>query len=277
MGDVVASLKRISVWPIADRARLFRLQRRYREELGGNVVSAIHPKDDMFRLIRFKNKSRSAAAATADYLESGEIHLRNLEEIFRDIRYSFRQVNSFLDFACGHGRLARFLVRKLEPAKITVSDISEEGVDFTRRTLGVNGFYSTGEPGRLVHDGHYDVIYVVSLFSHLPLATWSDWLEKLYSMLNPKGLLIFSTHGPGAREILSARGWLPTDLKPEGDGFYYSPANETEGRLSPHIYGTTFVTDAYVRDVITSRSLGRLLGWYPMKIAELQDAYVIER
>jgi SAM-dependent methyltransferase len=277
---VTMSFKRLSYWPVralVDRASLIRLKRRYRKELGGDIVSKIHPKDEMYRLLRGINKSRSAAAATIEYLESGEVLLRNLEEIFRDIGYSFRLVDSFLDFACGYGRLARFLVRRLEPAKITVSDISEEGVDFTCRTLGVNGFYSTGQPERLAHDGHYDVIYVVSLFSHLPMSTWNDWLEKLYSMLSAKGLLIFSTHGIGAREILSARGWVPTDLKAEGDGFYYSPANETEGRLSPHIYGTTYVTDTYVREVIRSRALGHLVGWYPTKISGLQDAYVVAR
>lgn len=70
------------------------------------------------------------------------------------------------------------------------------------RAFGVSGFYLAGAPKDLDVAERFNVICVASLFSHLPLTLWEDWLEKLHSMLAAGGLLIFSTHGLSCLESL---------------------------------------------------------------------------
>jgi SAM-dependent methyltransferase len=200
--------------------------------------------------------------------------LTNLQEIFEDIGYGFNQIDSFLDFAGGYGRFTRFLIQKLSHEKITVSDIDKTAVDFCKKTFEVNGFYSVDNPKRLIHDNKYDVIYVASLFSHLSLRLWGGWLKRLYDTLNEGGMLIFSTHGRYSYDLLDDE--TRTHVKKVEEGFFYLPQSETK-RLSTKDYGTTYVTYDYMKKVIRQNNLQKLIGFYPKKLWDFQDIYVIQK
>jgi SAM-dependent methyltransferase len=258
-----------------DDAEVEKLRAAYRSRFGTDAITEIHPADEMFNLLRI-NAGGSPSAGLKKYLETGEALVNELAEIYRDIGYSFDRVGSFLDFACGFGRVTRFLANRLGPQRVTSSDICRDGVDFVRRTFGVKGFYSAGEPSEFEHDGTHDAIHVVSLFSHLPLRTWADFLSRLYGMLNPGGILVFSTVGDGAYKICRENGTWP-EFEPQAPGFAYFVGNETMGRLDGHIYGTSYVTESFVRQVIDDRRLGRLVRFLPQGIGGFQDGFVIEK
>lgn len=258
-----------------EEAAIQKLKAAYRSRFGTDAITEVHPTDEMFLMMR-DHCGGSTAAALKTYLESGEALLGDLDRIYQDIGFSFDRIGSFLDFACGFGRMTRFVAHRLGANKVTASDISRDGVDFARRAFGVRGFYSAGEPGEFEHDGTHDAIYVVSLFSHLPLRTWTDFLARLYGMLNPGGILVFSTHGDGAYKHCMERKMWP-ELEPQADGFRYHAANETRGRLDGHIYGTAYVTESFVRRVVAERQLGRIRGFYPQGVSGFQDAYAIEK
>jgi SAM-dependent methyltransferase len=251
------------------------LKAAYRSRFGSDTIAEIHPNDEMFNLIRL-NVGGSVSAGLKRYLETGEALVTDLAEIYSEIGYSFDRVGSFLDFACGFGRVTRFLANRLGPQRVTASDITRDGVDFVQRTFGVKGFYSAGEPWAFEHDGKHDAILVVSLFSHLPLRTWADFLTRLHGMLNPGGILVFSTHGDGAYKNRRESGSWP-EFEPQAPGFAYLAGNETMGRLDGHIYGTTYVTESFVRQVVDDRGLGRLVRFLPQRISGFQDGYVIRK
>jgi SAM-dependent methyltransferase len=185
-------------------------------------------------------------------------------------------MGSFLEFACGYGRFTRFLVRRLEPAKITVSDISRAAVDFQRRAFGVQGFYSTESAANLHHDRCYEVVFVASLFSHLSIAHWTPWLVRLYGLVAPGGLLIFSTHGNYTRDVVFGEGYRD-QLETAAPGFTFLRTNETGGRLSTGYYGNTFVTSEFVRSQVRENGLGSLVGEYPNSLWGTQDCYVVSK
>jgi len=215
------------------------------------------------------------ARARRTYLSSGDRNIRELEQILDGLGRTLGPHLSLLDFACGHGRLTRFLVSRLGRDRVTVSDIDPVAVDFVTAAFGVSGFYSVGRAGDLDHEGSYDVILVASLFSHLPRGEWEAWLTKLHGLLAERGVLIFSTQGPSLYETLGAeaRAAALTDTP----GFYFVQSNETLGRLDVADYGQTYVEREYVAGVLESQSLGRLLGYYPRALWGRQDVYVVER
>jgi 2-polyprenyl-3-methyl-5-hydroxy-6-metoxy-1,4-benzoquinol methylase len=277
-----ASLFRSRVVSYKARAQLSALEREYKKKYGSSFTIATDDKDEMLP----SGSGAEKYLAKVRYLQSAELLLLNMESVLRDVGRSLRQVNSYLEFACGYGKLIRFLVHRLGREKITASDISRDAVDFVRATFGVQGFYSAAHPDELNHAGKYDVINVFSLFSHLPLSTWGPWLKRLYAMLNDDGLLLFSTLGMYWYNRLTEEGAV-CGYKKEGfrqlaDGFYYSEENETRGRLGGDIYGIAIVTEDFVRAVVASQSLGELVRVYPIGLrgldpAQYQDYYVIKK
>ncbi len=143
---------------------------------------------------------------------------------------------------------------------------------FVRRKFAVDGFYSVTAAEDLVHDGRYDVIVVVSPFSHLSIEDWTPWLKRLYAMLNQDGVLLFSTLGA---QDYSAVGGRAFEAKAEG--FLYNPENETRGRLVGEHYGAAYVTEGYVEGVVSALPSARLLGYWPAALNHFQDVYVVQR
>jgi SAM-dependent methyltransferase len=122
---------------------------------------------------------------------------------------------NILDFPCGHGRVLRSLQSAFPTAKLTACDIDRDGVDFCEATFGVTGVYSDNDLDQVEVGRGFDLIWVGSLFTHLPDARWPDFLDFLASRLAPTGLLVFTTHGPWYAEQIragtSSLGGVPSE------------------------------------------------------------------
>lgn len=245
---------------------------KYRRKYGGRFVATVDANDD---LLHYGLEAASAYPAfryyhgVRMYLEGGEWNSHEVEKVLGDVGVSLADAGSFLEFASGYGRLTRHFVHTISPSKITVSDIDPRAVDFVRETFGVGGFYSASTAEEVAHDGRYDVIVVVSLFSHLPEASWRPWLERLHRMLNADGVLLFSTHNFHDAD--------PKDFETQAEGFLYRRQNETRGRLDVQQYGAAYVSDAYVKGAVAEHFAGRLLTFAPHALMGGQDAYVVRR
>ena len=177
------------------RVRLARLARRLRRRYGRNLSFEIHPNDLMY-LWYLRD---SVARARATYFSSGDRNTREFEVILEGLGRTLGPELSLLDFACGYGRVTRFLVAELGRDRVTVSDVEPAAVDFVVAALGASGFDPTRRAEDLDHEGRYDVILVASLFSHLPRREWEAWLAKLFGLLTERGVLVFSTQGTSLR------------------------------------------------------------------------------
>jgi 2-polyprenyl-3-methyl-5-hydroxy-6-metoxy-1,4-benzoquinol methylase len=107
---------------------------------------------------------------------------------------TFDEVDEWLDFGCGYGRVIRFLVEKVPPARISASDVVKEGVDFCQSEFGVNPIYSQRELAR-TRLGSFDFIYAISVLTHLNEPNSVAFLRLLGESLNPGGIALFTTHG----------------------------------------------------------------------------------
>jgi SAM-dependent methyltransferase len=107
-----------------------------------------------------------------------------------------RDVQSILDFPCGHGRVLRTLKEAFPAASLSACDIATDGVDFCVETFGAEGVYSEDDLSTVDLGGDFDLIWVGSLFTHLPLERWEAFVSFLSRRLAPEGLMVFSTRGP---------------------------------------------------------------------------------
>jgi hypothetical protein len=101
-------------------------------------------------------------------------------------------------------------------------------------------------------------------------------LGRLYEMLAPGGLLVFSTHGPFARDGIYGESWRD-QLESKSEGFSYLKTNETDGRLAVEYYGSAFVTEEYVKGQVAEHGFGTVRHVYPAKLWGSQDLYVLEK
>ncbi|AYD65760.1 class I SAM-dependent methyltransferase [Achromobacter sp. B7] len=98
-----------------------------------------------------------------------------------------------LEYGCGIGRNIPFLRDSFPKAAIDGSDVSELSLDMAREQHPDNFFFleagqTDGEP--------YDLIFVASVFHHIPPAERQRVTESLVQRLRPGGILCVFEHNP---------------------------------------------------------------------------------
>ena len=177
-----------------------------------------------------------------------------------------------LEFASGYGRVTRHLRVILPNNSITASDVHPEAVSFIRDRLGVEAVGSHVEPGSAEIGSGYDLIVVLSLFSHLPDRTFGAWLQTLTSALSPEGFLMFTTHGDAAiQQYPNLTDSLDRSL---GYGFI-EVSDQNDLKLSD--YGTAVVTPSYVMKRVEEYTDAKLFSFTSGNWFGLQDEWIIQR
>lgn len=229
------------------------------------IDTAIHPACQM--LAHSLRAHRDADAAVSQYFSVAEQQHGVVRGLAQRLFEHPRSVR-LLDFACGYGRLLRFLVHSLPPANIHAAEIQPDAVEWVRERYGVDARLSTARPRDFDSPRRYDMIWIASLFSHLPDGLFQRWLARLAGLLEDDGVICLSVHD----EAL-----LPAGMRVPESGLLYIAGSENAG-LDPSIYGTTFVKGDYVE-----RALEHAFGGpcrvrrLPRLLAHEQDVYVATR
>lgn len=222
--------------------------------------------DDIFGFFRGHHSSRNPLR---DYLADGWRTLSELMLLLEAVDQPLLKTPRVLEFASGHGRFTRHLVKALGAKRVVVSDVVPSAVEFARSTFGVDGFLSASAPEEVQWPGRYDLVFVLSLFSHLPRSTWSRWLKVLYEAVAPGGLLVFSTHGLKAAEF--------DHVTLEGDGFFFAASSESNA-IDAQEYGTTFTAPEFVlARIAETMGADKLVHTVPVQFWNHQDAYVLRK
>ncbi|MES9862326.1 MAG: class I SAM-dependent methyltransferase, partial [Candidatus Thiodiazotropha sp. 4PDIVS1] len=184
----------------------------------------------------------------------GDESLSNFENAGRLISYnihsSIHSINEsyenkrILDFGCGCGRLIKYLSRFSDNNNFYGTDIDDEAITWCQNELSNMGKFLTNKvmPPLPFDDNFFDVIYSISVFTHLPEEMQFAWLEELGRITKRGGYLLLTTHG---EELLNkAPKRYQKQLK--NAGFLYSKGDGTDGL--PDFYQTSFHTDAYIQE-----------------------------
>ena len=226
----------------------------------------ISPSDDIFH---FFAGHPSSVNPLRDYFADGWRTLSELMLLLEAVDRPLLRMPRVLEFASGHGRFTRHLVKALGAPRVTVSDVVPSAVEFSRATFGVDGFLSASRPEDVRWPGQYDLVFVLSLFSHLPRSTWSRWLRVLQDAVAPGGLLVFSTHGQKAADFDS--------VTLDADGFFFAPSSESSA-IDAHEYGTAFTSEAFVlKEVAEVWGADALAHHALVHFWNHQDAYVLRK
>jgi SAM-dependent methyltransferase len=111
-------------------------------------------------------------------------------------------LSAILDFGCGCGRVIRHL-QDLS-GEIHGCDQDAAAVAWCRRNLRRGRFaVNTIEPRLPYPNAQFELIYALSVFTHLPARLQQGWMNELERVLAPGGYLLLSLHGVPYLDVLS--------------------------------------------------------------------------
>ena len=178
---------------------------------------------------------------------------------------------SVLDFGCGCGRVLRWLAPELTPARLFGTDIDRQAVAWCSKNLpGIAWSVNAGLPPTGYAAQSFDLIYAISVFSHLDEDFQFYWLNELRRITKPDGIVLLSIHGSYYLDTLEEG--MVAEIKAKGMLFVVSDGWKN---IFPDWYQIALHTKEYVLG-----SYGRyfdVLEYIPGGMGGVQDLVVLQR
>ena len=111
-------------------------------------------------------------------------------------KYLLRTPHRILDFGCGDGVMT-CEVQKLFPATLLYGvDPSFESVDLAKKKSSFIHFYTSGKTVPYFESHMFDIVYCAGVFHHIPYEEHNDYINELYRILKPGGIIILFELNP---------------------------------------------------------------------------------
>lgn len=110
-----------------------------------------------------------------------------------------------LEWGCGPARIVRHLPALLPEASVSGTDYNEATIAWCRENIRGVQFDTNGlRPPLRYAPASFDVVYALSVFTHLSARNHGEWLDELRRILAPGGLLLLTTQGAAFSAKLTA-------------------------------------------------------------------------
>lgn len=136
------------------------------------------------------------------FLEVGAQLCGSIQDAVAESGTPVGEMRAILDFGCGCGRVARHW-DGVEGPEVYGCDYNPELVAWCAGNLPhLRAMRNELEPPTPYVGGGFDLIYALSVFSHLDEQRQRDWLAEFRRLLRPGGLLVLSVLGEKLRHRL---------------------------------------------------------------------------
>ncbi len=172
------------------------------------------------------------------YLDVGKLSWKSIETLLAKQNRTASDFKNVLDFGCGSGRVVRNI--PLENEKNTWGiDIDGDAISWCQKNLPEYRFAQIApDPQTHFEKDSFDLIFSISVFTHLDETRQNAWLEETSRLLQPGGIFIASVHGDHHRKLHSRQldlsmGFLFNDskqrfFKKDGLPRFYQDAHHTK-------------------------------------------------
>jgi len=183
-------------------------------------------------------------------------------------------MRSVLEFGCGSGRVIRHF-RYIDGLRLAGTDANSKPVEWDRKNLpGIEFNHNALKPPLAYPDSSFDLIYALSVFTHIPLQWQRPWLDELRRVLRPGGYLLCTVHGDSV---------INSQLDDQGraalkrDGKLTLDAKNPQASYSSQVLGSwdVFQTRDQVREVFGAGF--ELLCYTSHEAAAGQDTLVLRK
>ncbi len=227
----------------------------------------------------------------ADFIRAGRNCAEPLVQAVRDLGRPFDEFERVLDFGCGSGRVLQHLYGRFE-CTFYGCDVDEAPVRWAERSFP-EAVFEVNEfaPPLPFPPRFFDMVFSVSVFTHLDEEAQFDWLDEVHRVLKPGGLALLSVRGKhGLRKRLSGeaeltpthRAALEAEKNLEEAGFTFQDylfgnegADSFRRRGITGKWGLAAHSEEYIR-----REWGRLfrvVDVRPGVVDDIQDLVLLEK
>ena len=193
---IASFLRRSGLMPLVFRGRMLlspvmpaTLARNLRWRLGGAHEALPLP----------NVRARFLVAGSADIQGFLELGRRAADSIAAAVVKAGRPIDSMgaiLDFGCGSGRVLRHWHGLAGRVAVYGTEMNEALVTECRRCVPFATVAQNRPAPPLDHPGRrFDLVYALSVFTHLHEDLQRAWRDELHRVLAPGGLLLVTTHG----------------------------------------------------------------------------------
>lgn len=102
-----------------------------------------------------------------------------------------------LDWGCGLSRVVMHIPKLAEPGSaVYACDINAQMIEFNQNTYkNVSYAISPYAPPTTYPNAHFDLIYALSVFTHIEASLQEAWVREIHRILKDNGVFLFTTHG----------------------------------------------------------------------------------
>ncbi|MEU0984714.1 class I SAM-dependent methyltransferase [Streptomyces griseus] len=179
---------------------------------------------------------------------------------------------TIVDFGCGCARVLRHVIPQKPQARYYGVDVDAQAIEWCRNNLADRAEFAVTErlPPLPFDDATVDVVYGVSVFSHIPEGDQQTWLAEFSRILTPGGILLLSVNGATVARMATK----PVREKLEQDGIAYVRDGGISGL--PDWYQMCFHTRHHIERSWPTAGL-RLETYTECAVMMCQDAVLLRK
>lgn len=215
----------------------------------------------------FNDRLRTSGRSIRHYYESGITTYLPIVTFAMHAGINLNASLKVLDFGCGVARQLLHFSRKYPNNEYYACDVSDSAIDFIKKKyLQVQSYKNEFTPPLIYSDNFFDIIYSVSIFSHLSIKEQTEWLHELARITKKDGYCFLTTEGYNALSIMRRQHpskWGDTSDKmlrekgfiyKEYSDFHIEKSNENFLQAGSKFvgiensYGAIVISPSFIRD-----------------------------
>jgi SAM-dependent methyltransferase len=188
---------------------------------------------------------QQVGATSADnYLYGGLTAAAGIRVVAESLGTPLSKTRRVLDWGCSSGRVIRWLGDIAGGTELVGTDINDIAVRWCQENLPFASAHVNGPlPPLPFPDAHFDLIFGISVVTHLDQNYERAWLRELWRVARPGALVLLSVHG----EDWAEQSLSPSELGEFGRrGFLYKRVSHPSLEGLPDFYQVAYHSRRYI-------------------------------
>lgn len=211
------------------------------------------------------------ASDVESFLQVGEQCALDIRSALQKNGVAIEACSSILDFGCGCGRVLRWMKPLSSTSHLFGTDIDHEAVSWCNRHLSFASFMvNSWLPPLGCANDSFDLIYAISVFTHLNEEYQFCWLYELQRLAKPGAIVLLSLHGDTHINNLSRE--QAEEIRKRG--MFFLESGGWRG-MFPDWYQDSFHTKKYVLEKFSLYF--DIIDYIPKGMNHLQDVVILRK
>ena len=206
------------------------------------------------------------------FLQSGRNCSGDIRTALQSQGKDLQSFSRVLDFGCGCGRTIIWFTEVAKRIEFCGTDIDPAAIAWCREHLPFAAFQVNGATPPLSYaDDSFDLIYALSVFTHIDEGLQLQWLRELHRITRPEGLALLSVHGSYYWDGMEPEA--VEEIRRKGVVFQAGP--EALAGLFPDWYQNAYHSREYVMS--TFGKYFQVVAYIPQGLDSGQDLVVLQK